>query len=395
MALEWPDHPLAVSGGEILMTRILPLLGHNARDFARAAAVCRGWRGAVRTATAARNVYREVALLPIIAPTARDEEDVSFEWSPCGKFVVATACRPPRLFIWRTSTGDLVTQFPIAEVPPGLVDVPRLVFFSTDNKVLTMCNGFDDFSVWSVPDGRLIAANAGDLGPHGGQYRSADFGIPGSASAGLVGFSSYFSFTVDLWTVDAVRSRRQSRVELEPGAVFDVAEVEDCPPSNFAFSPDGSKFVVAFLGTVYVFDVASLARLAVFASPSRRTLAAWSTSNQRILVYGASGASMWDLIVPPPPVVVDVGRDAVIHGWFITGATYSVLRTLNPARTRHGLARFAMDIRRMSDGATLRSVTFHSDNRFNAPPRVVISYDERAILVHPSTGAAARIILFE
>ena len=56
--IAWPDHPLAVSGGEIMATRILPLMGHNARDFARAAAVCRGWRAACQVVAATMSVKR-------------------------------------------------------------------------------------------------------------------------------------------------------------------------------------------------------------------------------------------------------------------------------------------------------------------------------------------------
>ena len=100
--IAWPDHPLAASGGEILATRILPLMGHNARDFARAAAVCRGWRAACRAATPTVGLYRETALqLP-------DRSHYGLAWSPCGKFIAATICRPHSIFIWRASTGALV-----------------------------------------------------------------------------------------------------------------------------------------------------------------------------------------------------------------------------------------------------------------------------------------------
>ena len=101
LPIAWPDHPLAASGGEILATRILPLMGHNACDFARAAAVCRGWRAACRAAVAILSVYRETALqLP-------DRSHYGLAWSPCGKFIAATICRPHSIFIWRASTGAL------------------------------------------------------------------------------------------------------------------------------------------------------------------------------------------------------------------------------------------------------------------------------------------------
>ena len=111
--IAWPDHPLAASGGEILAARILPLMGHNARDFARAAAVCRGWRTACRAATATACLYRETTLPAVDGP----ETEFSLKWSPCGTFIAATICHPPRIFIWRASTGALVKQW--ALVPPS------------------------------------------------------------------------------------------------------------------------------------------------------------------------------------------------------------------------------------------------------------------------------------
>ena len=118
--IAWPDHPLAVSGGEILATRILPLMGHNARDFARAAAVCRGWRAACRAAMPTVSVYREAAL-----PQVEGQKRVALAWSPCGRFVAATLCRPFRLFMWRASTGALVNEWaletPASAAPQGIL----------------------------------------------------------------------------------------------------------------------------------------------------------------------------------------------------------------------------------------------------------------------------------
>ena len=140
-----------------------------------------------------------------------------------------------------------------------------------------------------------------------------------------------------------IQPRLRSRVELEPGAVYDGDDGDDpdhheCPAGSFAFSPNGSKFVATFLGSVYVFDVASLARLAVLASPSPRAMAAWTPAGQHILVYGAGSACLWEFASPgppPPPAAVDVGRDAVIHGWcvpiawpLLQGGLSSVLRSV-------------------------------------------------------------------
>ena len=195
--IAWPDHPLAVSGGEILATRILPLMGQNARDFARAAAVCRGWRDACRAAAATVRVYRETAL-----PLIEDERGITLAWSPCGKLISAAVCRPPRLFIWRASTGAVVNEWalatPATAVPHDIlqhVNIISVVFSRDSTRVLTLFGEFNHFAVWSVPDGQLLVVNRGDPGGH---YRCADFGVPGSASDGLVGFGSYDG-SIHLW----------------------------------------------------------------------------------------------------------------------------------------------------------------------------------------------------
>ena len=208
--IAWPDHPLAASGGEILATHILPLMGHNARDFVRAAAVCRGWRAACRAIAATLSVYRETALQPI-EYQLEGEFGITLAWSPCGKFVAATACRPPRFFIWRASTGALVNEWalatPATAVPQDILeDVGSYgirVFFSRDStRVLTLFDTSGHFSVWSVPDGQLLAVKWGDRG--GRLYQSADFGVPGSASDGLVGICSYDTSFVDLWDISSL-----------------------------------------------------------------------------------------------------------------------------------------------------------------------------------------------
>ena len=105
-SIAWPDHPLAASGGEILATRILPLLGHDARDFECAAAVCRGWRAVCRAATSTTlNVYRETTL-----QVGEKQTIAACAWSPCGKFVAAVADSPHRAFIWHASTGALASE---------------------------------------------------------------------------------------------------------------------------------------------------------------------------------------------------------------------------------------------------------------------------------------------
>ena len=272
--IAWPDHPLAVSGGEILATRILPLMGHNTRDFARAAAVCRGWRAACRAATPNLSVYRETVLQPI----AGESSYAIWAWSPCGKFVAAALNNSPRLFIWRASTGALVNEWalvtPATAVPPYALedeDFTDVVFSRDGERLLTFFEHSDYFAVWSVPDGRLLAVNQGS--PDGSHYEHATFGVPGSASDGLVGFIS-FNGSICLWDVPPPteggpgRPRLRSRVDL---ALDDKSYYSQ----SFALSSDGSKFAATHAGVVYVYDVASLTRLGVYTSPSNCASTAW------------------------------------------------------------------------------------------------------------------------
>ena len=261
-SIPWPEHALAVSGGEILATHILPRMGHAARDFARAAAVCRGWRAAAGAETAVHNVYADVAL-------EKTEAFMDLVWSPCGKYVAA-ADNSYRVFIWRTSTGALVSEWDLADsfkVPESTVHLDAVAFSRDSSQLLTLFLASDTFAVWSVPDGQLIAVRKYDVpGVMQPNYEYPDFGVPGSASQGLVGFTKNWAH-VDLWDVSpppeggANLPRLRGRVDLDPVPAPDVNG--ERPFGSLKFSPDGSKFASAFFEVVYVYDVASLTRLAV------------------------------------------------------------------------------------------------------------------------------------
>ena len=380
-SIAWPDHPLAVSGSEILATRILPLMGHNARDFARAAAVCRGWRAACRAAAATLSVYRETALhLP------GEELNINLKWSPCGKFVAATVCHPPRLLIWRASTGALVNEWALATpatavAPEFLGDVGFIpVVFSRDStRVLTLIGATNHFAIWSVPDGQLLAVNSGDI--NGIRYSRADFGVPGSASDGLVGFGSDDGI-IHLWDVSPPPEGGglRSRVDLAPG--------EDSLIISLSFSPDGSKFAAAGRGIAYVYDVASLTRLGAYDSPSRRTWAAWAPGGN-VLVAWDKRACVWDFSRPEAPYVVtaNVGPGGNVRSWSPSGASYFVVRKL----VKNG---FALEERRSADGSLVRAVNVgRAGKKF---PRVRMSPDAHAVLVDRYEGVPAlHVFLFE
>ena len=392
----WPDHPLALSGGEILATRILPLMGHNARDFARAAAVCRGWRAACRAASSTVRMYRETALQPIVG-----DNYTTLAWSPCGTFIASAVRRPPRFFIWRASTGALVNEWALATqaaaVPPEILENVGCisVTFSRDStRVLTFIEESDHFAVWSVPDGQLLAVNRG--GPNGNSYDRADWGVPGSASDGLIGFVSWEGAAVDLWDVSpptdggASRPRLRSRVDLPPGQ--NPSSVD-----TFEFSGDGSKFTAVHSGVVYFYDVASLTRLGVYNPPSEAWLqAAWVPGGQRVLVSWKLGACVWDFSRAEAPslVTVNVGPQTDFNSWSPSGASYFVTRQ-SEGDAPNGPPTYALEERRAADGSLVRAVSvgpcgcpLNSFHYFMSP-------DSHALALHLRKCSTIRIVVFD
>ena len=385
--IAWPDHPLAASGGEILAARILPLMGHNARDFARAAAVCRGWRAACRAATPTLSLYRET-MLPQV-------EGARSAWSPCGSFVAATVSDPPRLFIWRASTGALVNEWalatPATAVPQDilgrlLVGV-RIVFSRDSTRVLTLFRSSNHFAVWSVPDGQLLAVNRG--APLDDNYACADFGVPGSASDGFVGLGSDSKGDIVLWDVSAPteeggasRPRLRSRVGLGPA---------DFTSAGFAFSPNGSKFAASWRGVVFVYDVASLTRLGSCILPSKSLKVAWAPDGRHVLVTWGYSACVWDFSRPEAP---SVATAYVLPGafflfrWSPSGVSYFSTRRLEGV----GPITFVQEERRAADGSLVRAVSL---GPWESPPRVKMSPDAHALLVAPPWGTPARLVVFE
>ena len=386
--IAWPDHPLAASGGEILAARILPLMGHNARDFARAAAVCRGWRAACRAATPTLSLYRETALQSILLET-----DVNVAWSPCGKCVVTTILRPPRVFIWRASTGALVNEWALATPATA---VPRDILITADNivvafsrdstQLVTLFGHSDHFAVWSVPDGQLLAVNRGD--PDGETYSYADLGVPGSASDGLVIFGTVEG-NIHFWDVPppaeagGSRPRLRCRVDLPLGG--------NPLTDSFSFSPNGSKFVVTCHRIAYVYDMASLTRLGAYTSPSYSPMAEWAPDGRNVLVSWGTSACVWDFSRPEAPAVVtvDVGPGARLSLWSPGRSAYFITRKLE-GNAPNGHLTYALEERRAADGSLVRAVSLGPRDCF---PHVRMSPDAHALLV--SGGVPARVVVVD
>ena len=408
--IPWPDHPLAASGGEILATRILPLIGHNARDFACAAAVCPGWRAAATAAAATLNVYRETDL---VLPDGADDGMVhSWAWSPCGKYIAAASYRPYRVFLFRASTGALANAWDAApgadEAALGVLQgCTQCVSFSRDgSQLLTQADSSGVFAVWSVPEGRLLAATPIDAIAH--MYTGADLGVPGSASDGLVGLGLMSRpKTVHLWDVspppvgDANLPRLKNQVVL--GTVDPEGPVGGEYVSSFAFSPIGDRFAAVCDGFAYVYDVASLTRLGVYAMPWRRAELAWAPGGQHVLLSctntsrSASSACLWNVsrTGAPPVVTVNVGFREEFQGWLPSGASYLVSRQLPVRRVPDGPKTFAVEERRVADGRVVRAVSLQSGGDPEICPTVCVSPDSSACLVRPSWAVPSCIVVFD
>ena len=194
---------------------------------------------------------------------------------------------------------------------------------------------------------------------------------------------------------------------------------------SFAFSIDGSKFAAAFMGVAYVYDVASLTRLAAYASPSNYALAAWSPDSGTVLVSWFEGACVWDFSRPEAPSVLTpyAGPDHVwtmfgdgrrtnmfgdqpdrgaggadrqlatllgpdhVWGWAPSGASFFAIR-VSEGPAQAGPETFALEERRAADGSLIRAVGLGPGRA----PRIDMSRDAHALALSFDRGA--RVILF-
>ena len=399
------------------------LTGHNARDFARTAAVCRGWTYMFRDTNLATDMaYKETVLqIPrFIEQRDRWEDDESAEylewqptwtWSPCGLFILAAVFRysHTQFYLWRASTGALVSDwwhyqphslqsnFDDFHRMPTFAEGDRLAFSRDSAHVVTLIKNDHYFVVWSVLDGRMVADNelvpAAELGHP--VYGCPDFGVPGSASDGLIGFGSMKPGAfVDLWTTTPMR--RRCRVDLNGRT----------RTKSFAFSKDGSSFAAAYDYVVGLYDVASLTRLGTFNVPNRWNHRAdiklsWLPSGLLMLCMrqsctyngGNGGVCMWDVACSSPePKVTWYGPDDMdFKGWSSSGTSYFKSRA---DCTKHPIVMVLEE--RRADNRTLvrRSVQVPSiEWRSRLDDPIVMAPDERALLTVTAFGQA-RVIVF-
>lgn len=268
MAVPWPDHDLAASGGDIFRARVVPRMGSDAADYVRAGAVCRGWADAMlRDAPQQRRAYRRSWALPCV-----DGCTGLPRWSPCGAYFAYVAWAEGgrawrRLFVYRAFDGAKVREIDLfANMRPDAVDVVRFNNVDMDNITVAFLEGSarvivverNYFSVFDVASGarvlhRYVAIDAGSLGYGAlalGHGRGA-FAI-GSSNFGCADFDSADVGFVEVWDVRAGTVRR---LELPVPAVFDPDDEFHLAVDDARFSPDGARLAVSFLGIVSAFDV--------------------------------------------------------------------------------------------------------------------------------------------
>ena len=417
--IAWDDHPLAASGGEVMAQRVLPLMGHNACDYARAAVVCHGWTGPARAASATVRRYRETVLqIPEFRERYdrwEDDKDAdqqewepTWVWSPCGLFVLAAVFRysHTQFYLWRASNGALVSDWWHYQPDslqrsledfysrPKFAEGDRLAFSRDSAHVVTLIKNDHYFVVWSVLDGRMVANNelvpASDLGHP--VYGCPDFGVPGTASAGLVGFGSMKTAFVDLWIVAG---------PLPPTRLCSVNLNGNARTKCFAFSKDGASFAAAYDNTVCLYDVASLTRLGTFRASSMgwwdSAKLSWLPSGRLMLGTRQSSdqtsnsACIWFIGSSPVPAVEWTGPERDFKGWSSNGTSYFQSRA---DCTTHPVVMF-LEERRADDHALLRRVQVPSvEWRSQHDDPIVLAPDERALLMVTAYGQA-RVTVFD
>ena len=105
-------------------------------------------------------------------------------------------------------------------------------------------------------------------------------------------------------------------------------------------------------------------------------------------------ACLWDFSRPEAPsvVTIDVGPDAIFHGWSPSGASFFVSREVE-GQAPNGARMYMWEERRAADGSLVRAVSLGPGDDF---PVVHMSPDAHALLLDYRTGGGpSRVVVFD
>ena len=216
----WSNHPLA--GGDIMLRHILPLVTEEGPlTAARAKAVCPAWNALLlELGTVYEHPLEEL-------PPQKDCDD-SFAWAPDGRSLVATLSNPFRLVRY-SDRGAKLWEVLTPELPAFLIAHPvewfhEPSFFSRDgSRLVTIWNDpavETHYTLFYVSNGRVVVTVPCSQDGHDRKSR-ADFGVPGSASDGLLGIASAEKFSVELFRAQELLTQVHSQMGIiGPDAVW-------------------------------------------------------------------------------------------------------------------------------------------------------------------------------
>lgn len=136
---------------------------------------------------------------------------------------------------------------------------------------------------------------------HDSFYFDADFGVPGSASNGLLAFGGLWEPIIDVWDVSTPsNSHLRKRITLYPYNEHPTRPDNNHSLHHVSFSPDGSKLAALIYKTVYIYTVATWAHIGqcTFGLPNIYDLAlashdvyefAWAPDSRYMVVTKSNG----------------------------------------------------------------------------------------------------------
>ena len=146
--------------------------------------------------------------------------------------------------------------------------------------------------------------------------------------------------------------------------------------------------------------MASLTRLAVFASPSQQSSAAWAPDGLRVLVSWRQDAWFWDFSRPeaaPSAVSLYIATGSVFHSWSPGGASYFLIRKAIRRPDVDGQSVFDVTVEELTvSGSLVRAVTIQSTiGLYKDNPVVFLSPDAHALLVTSPFHIPSSVVVFD